>query len=74
MFRLIKNFVDEVVCIENALKESITRVDHEFAKDREFHIGFEGSFGDRHVNPRSLKSEYLGNMVCCEGVVTKCKF
>ncbi|PIO65374.1 hypothetical protein TELCIR_12961, partial [Teladorsagia circumcincta] len=38
----------------------------------EVQVGFEGSFGDRHVNPRSLKSTFLGNLVCCEGIVTKC--
>lgn len=35
-------------------------------------MGFEGTFGERHVNPRTLKSSYLGNLVCCEGIVTKC--
>uniref|UniRef100_A0A915B2R2 DNA replication licensing factor MCM3 n=1 Tax=Parascaris univalens TaxID=6257 RepID=A0A915B2R2_PARUN len=44
----------------------------EFSKNRDFAVGFEGSFGDRHVNPRTLKARYLGNMVCCEGIVTKC--
>ncbi|KIH46222.1 MCM2/3/5 family protein [Ancylostoma duodenale] len=38
----------------------------------EVQVGFEGSFGDRHVNPRSLKANFLGNLVCCEGIVTKC--
>lgn len=69
---LIKNFVEEIICFENAFKEYISKVDTDYAKNREFHVGFEGSFGDRHVNPRRLKSEFLGNMVCCEGIVTKC--
>jgi DNA replicative helicase MCM subunit Mcm2 (Cdc46/Mcm family) len=30
------------------------------------------SFGNKHVTPRSLISKYLGNMVCVEGIVTKC--
>ena len=71
--RLVKNFVEEVICLEHALKEVITRLDPEFSKDHEFRAGFEGSFGDRHVNPRSLKSSFLGNLVCCEGIVTRCK-
>lgn len=69
---LVKNFVEEVICLEHALKEVITRLDPEFSKDHEFRAGFEGSFGDRHVNPRSLKSSFLGNLVCCEGIVTRC--
>ena len=40
---------------------------------REIYVGFEGTFGDRHVNPRTLKANFLGNMVCCEGIVTKCR-
>lgn len=51
----------------------VAHIDATYAKDMEFHIGFEGSFGDRHVNPRTLKSRYLGNLVCCEGIVTRCK-
>ena len=31
------------------------------------------SFGAKHVTPRSLTSSFLGNMVCLEGIVTKCK-
>lgn len=69
---LLKHFVEEVVCVQQALKDIITRTDPDFAKNRDFTVGFEGSFGDRHVNPRTLKSRFLGNMVCCEGIVTKC--
>ena len=36
-------------------------------------IFFFCSFGARHVTPRSLASRFLGNMVCLEGIVTKCK-
>ena len=89
-FRLLTDFVNEIICLEQAVRDVISRADYECwsfryiaffsldglhvsdAKDREFHVGFEGSFGDRHVNPRTLKSEYLGNMVCCEGIVTRC--
>ena len=31
------------------------------------------SFGGRHLSPRSLTAGHLGNMVCVEGIVTKCK-
>ena len=39
----------------------------------EFTVGFEGSFGSKHVTPRFLSARYLGNMVCLEGIVTKCE-
>lgn len=31
------------------------------------------SFGSKHLSPRSLSARNLGNLVCCEGIVTKCK-
>ena len=31
------------------------------------------SFGAKHVTPRSLTARYLGNLVCLEGIVTKCE-
>lgn len=65
--------MEEVVCMEKAVTELIGRIDPDYAKERDFSVGFEGSFGYRHVNPRSLKSSFLGNLVCCEGIVTKCK-
>lgn len=40
----------------------------------EFFVAFEGSFGNKHVSPRTLSSRYLGNLVCVEGIVTKCKY
>uniref|UniRef100_A0A914CBQ2 DNA replication licensing factor MCM3 n=3 Tax=Acrobeloides nanus TaxID=290746 RepID=A0A914CBQ2_9BILA len=69
---LLHNFVEEILCFEKALKEVVSHIDATYAKDAEFQIGFEGSFGDRHVNPRTLKSRFLGNLVCCEGIVTRC--
>lgn len=37
-----------------------------------YYIGFKGSFGDNHVNPRTLRAMYLGKFVCIEGIVTRC--
>ena len=34
---------------------------------------FFSSFGAKHVTPRSLSAHFIGNMVCVEGIVTKCK-
>jgi DNA replication licensing factor MCM3 len=72
LFRLLSSFVDEIIAFEHALKEIISKLDPDYSKEKDFHIGFEGSFADRHLNPRTLKSNFLGNMVCCEGIVTRC--
>lgn len=37
-----------------------------------YYVGFKGSFGDNHVNPRTLRAMYLGKFVCIEGIVTRC--
>lgn len=41
---------------------------------RDLYIGLKGSFGDHHVNPRTLRAKHLGKLVCLEGIVTRCKF
>uniref|UniRef100_A0A914PE96 DNA replication licensing factor MCM3 n=1 Tax=Panagrolaimus davidi TaxID=227884 RepID=A0A914PE96_9BILA len=69
---LCEDFVNEIVCFEQALKDMAARNDTDYAKNNELHIGFEGAFGNGHVNPRSLKTKFLGHLVCCEGIVTRC--
>lgn len=44
---------------------------HDIA-DKEYHVGFRGSFGQQHCNPRTLRSHQLGKMVSMEGIVTRC--
>lgn len=71
---LLKNAFEEQVAFQKALKEYILSLTPEYAKDnQEFFIAFEGSFGNKHVTPRTLTSRYLGNLICVEGIVTKCK-
>ncbi|XP_033230729.1 DNA replication licensing factor Mcm3 [Belonocnema kinseyi] len=71
---LLENSFEEQMSFENALKQFVASIDTDYAKgNAEFFIGFEGSFGSRHVTPRSLTSRFLGNLVCLEGIVTKCK-
>ena len=73
-FRLIQNSFEEIVAFQSALKEFVGAADPVYSKQHEeFFVGFEGSFGAKHVTPRSLASRFLGNMVCLEGIVTKCK-
>ncbi|KAK3878636.1 hypothetical protein Pcinc_016737 [Petrolisthes cinctipes] len=55
---------EELPAFHRALKEYVSSVDTNY--------GFEGSFGSKHVSPRTLNARHLGNLVCVEGIVTKC--
>ncbi|MCI4389368.1 hypothetical protein PGIGA_G00097250 [Pangasianodon gigas] len=70
---LLKNAFSELVAFQRALKDLVASIDATYAKQfDEFHVGFEGSFGNKHVSPRTLSARFLGNLVCVEGIVTKC--
>ncbi|XP_076873117.1 DNA replication licensing factor MCM3-like isoform X2 [Brachyhypopomus gauderio] len=70
---LLKNAFSELVAFERALKDMVASIDATYGKQfDEFHVGFEGSFGNKHVSPRTLSARFLGNLVCVEGIVTKC--
>nr|CAH8842222.1 unnamed protein product [Trichobilharzia regenti] len=70
--KLLTNSCSEIVACQRAVKKCIQNANPDFAKTKhEFFVGFEGSFGPRHVTPRTLSSKLLGNMVCLEGIVTK---
>ncbi|XP_043463067.1 DNA replication licensing factor Mcm3 [Leptopilina heterotoma] len=70
---LLENSFEEQMAFENALKQFTSSIDPDFAKsNKDVFVGFEGSFGSRHVTPRTLTSRFLGNLVCLEGIVTKC--
>nr|XP_037277703.1 DNA replication licensing factor MCM3-like [Rhipicephalus microplus] len=64
---------EEIIAFQRALKEMVISVDPLLAKERdEYYVGLEGSFGSKHVTPRTLHASYLGGVVCVEGIVTKC--
>jgi len=72
-FALLDKSFEEVVAFQRALKEFVGSIDASYAKDAEdFFIGFEGSFGSKHVTPRTLTARHLSNLVCLEGIITKC--
>jgi len=72
-FALLDKSFEEVVAFQRALKEFVGSIDATYAKEAEdFFIGFEGSFGGKHVTPRTLTAKNLGNLVCLEGIITKC--
>ena len=73
-FSLLNNAFEEQMAFQRALKDYVGSLDTSYAKENEeLFVGFEGSFGNRHVTPRTLMSRFLGNLVCVEGIVTKCK-
>ncbi|ORZ23446.1 MCM2/3/5 family-domain-containing protein [Absidia repens] len=72
---IINNPNEFLPAFDKALKELVL-VEHDplkhDIKDLPFYVGFRGSFGDNHVNPRTLRAMYLGKLVCIEGIVTRC--
>lgn len=55
--------------------EVANRIDPKYLKHgQQVLVGFEGPFVSRRVTPRELLSEFIGSMVCVEGIVTKCTF
>jgi len=70
---LLEKSFEEVSAFQRALKEFVGSIDATYAKETEdFFVGFEGSFGSKHVTPRTLTARNLGNLVCLEGIITKC--
>ena len=73
-YSLLNNSFEEHQAFQNALKQFVATIDTDYVKENiDFFIAFEGSFGNKHVTPRTLTSRFLGNLVCVEGIVTKCK-
>ena len=71
---LLNEAFDEQLAFQRALREFVGGIDSAYLKEHEeFFVGFEGSFGSKHVTPRSLTSRFIGNLVCVEGIVTKCE-
>lgn len=69
---LIENSVEEIVAFQRALKEYVISLDPAYGRSTfEFHVGLCGSFGYRHVTPRTLTTHFLNNTVCVEGIVSK---
>lgn len=69
---LIENSVEEMVAFQRALKEYVISLDPAYGRSQfQFHIGLCGSFGSRHVTPRTLMSHFINNTVCVEGIVSK---
>lgn len=72
---MLTNAFEEQLAFHNALRQVVMTHDTQYAKEfDEFFVGFEGSFGNKHVTPRTLTSRFLNNLVCVEGIVTNCSY
>eukprot|EP01113_Clastostelium_recurvatum_P015408 TRINITY_DN1858_c0_g1_i1.p1 TRINITY_DN1858_c0_g1~~TRINITY_DN1858_c0_g1_i1.p1 ORF type:complete len:869 (+),score=246.30 TRINITY_DN1858_c0_g1_i1:35-2641(+) len=82
-YRFLLNPNEYMEAFHDALKTFVSTIadpsdedDPELRKaaldDMEYYIGVEGAFGDHHVSPRGLSSSFVRNLVCVEGIVTKC--
>ncbi|TIB92621.1 MCM-domain-containing protein [Wallemia mellicola] len=72
---LLKTPNDYFPALEEALYEVIKVVHNPDTDDivnKSFYCGLRGSFGDNHVNPRTLRAMHIGNMISLEGIVTRC--
>uniref|UniRef100_UPI00398EE637 DNA replication licensing factor MCM3 n=1 Tax=Pristiophorus japonicus TaxID=55135 RepID=UPI00398EE637 len=71
--QLLNSSFEELLAFQRALKDFVASIDATYAKQFEdFYVGLEGSFGSKHVSPRTLTSRFLSNIVCVEGIVIKC--
>ena len=73
-YRLLNEAQLEILSFQRSVREFVLTIDDAYGKQfEEFFVGFEGNFGGKHVTPRSLSARHLGNLICVEGIVTKCK-
>ncbi|KAI9198885.1 hypothetical protein LWI28_023774 [Acer negundo] len=71
--RLLRNPVEYMQPFCDAATEWARNIDPKYLKEgEEVLVGFEGPFVSRRVTPRELLSQFIGSMVCVEGIVTKC--
>lgn len=71
--KILKNPSDYMQPFSDAVTEVTRSVDPTYLKEGEYVlVGFKGPFVSRRVTPRELLSEFIGSMVCVEGIVTKC--
>ncbi|KAG8124494.1 putative DNA helicase protein [Naja naja] len=72
--RLLNSAFEELLAFQRALKDFVASVDATYSKQYEdFYIGLEGSFGSKHVTPRTLTSQFLSCIVCVEGSLVRPK-
>ncbi|KAG8634664.1 DNA replication licensing factor MCM3 isoform X1 [Manihot esculenta] len=71
--RILKDPSEYLQPFCDAATDVARSIDPKYLKEEEqVLVGFEGPFVSRRVTPRDLLSEFIGSMVCVEGIVTKC--
>ncbi|XP_057420051.1 DNA replication licensing factor MCM3-like [Lotus japonicus] len=71
--RILRNPGEYMQSFCDAVTDAVRAIDPKFLKEGEqVLVGFEGPFVSRRVTPRELLSQFIGSMVCVEGIVTKC--
>lgn len=73
--RLLKNPFEHLTALELALADCVKVIYTPGKHDidgKQYYIGLRGSFGDHHLNPRTLRARHLGGMISLEGIVTRC--
>ncbi|GLT50639.1 hypothetical protein SLA2020_241120 [Shorea laevis] len=71
--KILKNPSEYMQPFCDAVTEAARSIDPMYIKEGEHVlVGFKGPFVSRRVTPRELLSEFIGSMVCVEGIVTKC--
>lgn len=77
LYSLLRRPLDYLPAFDHALKEVVVSVQDPTRdgnlSDTAFFVGLRGSFGDHHVNPRTLRAAMLGKMISIEGIVTRCE-
>lgn len=74
--RLLKHPSEYLPAFEAGLAERVKanlNQEKHAISGKDFKIGLIGSFGDHHLNPRTLRATHLGKMLSLEGIVTRCK-
>jgi len=72
---LLKEPVEFLPAFHDAVLTVIQQVhdiDKHDIETKGYGIGFNGSFGDHHVSPRTLRASHLAHMISLEGIVTRC--
>ncbi|XP_059440284.1 DNA replication licensing factor MCM3 isoform X1 [Corylus avellana] len=71
--RILKSPSEYMQSFCDAVTDAAKGIDPKYLKEGEqVLVGFEGPFVSRRITPRELLSEFIGSMVCVEGIVTKC--
>lgn len=71
--RILRNPSEYMQSFCDAVTDVVRVSDPKYLKEGEqVLVGFGGPFVSRRVTPRDLLTEFIGSMVCVEGIITKC--